>query len=339
MTSVPLPLAAPNFTPTMEAASVRDVGGPATETVPGGDPRIRVAIVIPARNESATIGRLLRAIPPDTSQVRFRTYVCDDGSSDDTAAVAERHGATVLRHVGNIGIGAALTTGFEAARDWDPDIYLQIDADGQHDPRLIPDLIGPILRGEADYVIGSRFLDNGSGLAPVRRAGVRFYTRLVRALGRLRVTDVTSGFRAVRADKYGLISIRSRKNWAIEMTLRAGLNRLRTVEISAPYLPRRAGQSQFDVRLLFVLYHYRAILQIFRAYTARGSVAPRRLGGREVAHRPPRGPTTARTGSSGSSLPTPAEAKSRVRAGAGNQLSRTSSHARVSEDLTVDSRT
>lgn len=325
-----MPLAAPNVTPTVE---------PATVPMPGSDPRTRVAIVIPARNEGATIGRLLEALPPDTSQVRFRTFVCDDGSSDDTAAVAERTNATVLRHGSNIGIGAALTTGFEAARDWDPAIYVQIDADGQHDPRLIPELIGPILRGAADYVIGSRFLRNGSGLAPVRRAGVQFYTRLVRGLGGLRITDVTSGFRAVRADKYDLISIRSRKNWAIEMTLRAGLNRLRTVEVSAPYLPRRAGRSQFDVRSLFVLYHYRAMLQIFRAYTARGSAASRRPGGRAVGQQPPQGPTAARTSSQGSTGPSVPEAKGRVRAEAGNQLSLAGPHTGMSEELKADSRT
>lgn len=319
--------------------TVRGGGTPAAGSGPADDSRIRVAIVIPARDEVVTIGRVLQTLPSDTAQVRFRTFVCDDGSSDDTAAVAARGGATVLRHGRNIGIGAALTTGFEAARAWTPDIYVQVDADGQHDPRLIPELVGPILRGEADFVIGSRFLHGAGGLEPLRRVGVRFYSRLVRLLGGLKITDVTSGFRAVRADKYDLISVRSQKNWAIEMTLRAGLNRLRTVELFAPYHPRVAGQSQFQVRRLFILYHYRAILQIFRAYTSRGLATPGPPSAREVPKTASHGPSDGWAGPRMSPRTPPSEPKGPAPAGTGHQLSLPLTRTERSQDLPADSRT
>ena len=240
------------------------------------DRRLRVAVAVPARDEAAAIGGVLRSVPQDSIEVRYRSFVCDDGSMDDTGAIALDAGATVLRHSINLGIGASLTTALEAARTWDPDIIVQLASDGQDDPTLIPQLVDPILQGDADYVIASRFLTGAVGIGPVRRVGVRFYSGLIRFLVGLRVTDVTSGFRAFRADVYSQLSIRSNQNWAVEMALRAGLNRVRTVEVPVPYRPRIGGRSQFVSRRLFFLYHLRAILQVFRAYTApRGPLVPR----------------------------------------------------------------
>jgi glycosyltransferase involved in cell wall biosynthesis len=232
------------------------------------DRRIRVAVVVPAFNEGLTIGPLLRGLPRDSAEIRYRTFVCNDGSTDGTEAAALAAGATVLRHSRNLGIGAALTTGFEAALRWPADILVQIDADGQHDPLMIPQLLEPILRGEAEYAVGSRFLAGAVGWNPVRRVGVRFYSLLVKFLTGLPITDVTSGFRAFRAEAYDQLAIQSERNWAVEATLRVGLGHLRLVQVSTPYLPRLGGNSQFDFRRLFLIYHFRTALQIFRAYTA-----------------------------------------------------------------------
>lgn len=248
--------------------------------MPGEGRRFRVAVVVPAYNEAASISRVLQRFPPDSPQATFRTFVCDDGSTDATCEAAAAAGATVVRHDRNRGIGASLTTALERARAWGPDIYVELSADGQDDPSLIRPLLDPILRGEADYVVGSRFLTGAVGMAPVRRVGVRFYSRLVQALGGLRVSDVTSGMRAFRADVYDCVTVRSERNWAIEMTLRAGLNRLRVAEVSTPYLPRMTGTSQFSLRRLFLIYHFRAIFQVLRAYTAPrpGRARPSRVG-------------------------------------------------------------
>lgn len=242
-----------------------DIPGPREGSGAPLEGRLRIAIVIPACNEAATIAEVLGKIPLSTPEVLYRVFVCDDASQDGTGEIARRWGATVVPHSENRGIGAALATGFSAAQAWNPDVYVQMDADGQHDPSLIPELLNPIFRGEADYVLGSRFLTGAEGMSLVRRAGVRFYSKLISALGRFRVTDVTTGFRAFRPGVYDRIRVRARKNWAVEVTLRAGLGRLRTVEVSTPYLRRAGGHSQFDVRRLFVLYHYRVAVQILRA--------------------------------------------------------------------------
>jgi len=229
----------------------------------------RVAIVVPARNEAETLSGVLRAIPDLAPECLSHVFVVDDGSSDDTANLARACGATVVRHGRNLGIGASLTTGFLAAQSWKPDVYVQLDADGQHDPALLPSLLGPVLRGEADLVIGSRFRGSNPKLSGVRRVGVHFYTRLVRLLTGYNLTDVTSGYRVFRRDAYDRLAFRAEKNWAIETTLRAGLNGVRMVEVPTPFLERKGGQSQFSRRRLFFLYNLRAPLQVFRAFSTR----------------------------------------------------------------------
>lgn len=256
------------------------------EEISAEETRLRVAIVIPARNEATTIGSVLRSIAVTLRGVVYRVFVCDDGSVDGTGDIALETGATVVRHSTALGIGAALATGFAAARVWGPDVFVQMDADGQHDPSMIPRLLEPILRCEADYVIGSRFLSGANGISPIRRVGVWFYSRLVSALGHFQVTDVTSGFRAFRPGVYDHIRVRARKNWAVEVTLRAGLGRLRTLEASTPFLRRNGGHSQFDVRWLFVLYHFRVVIQVLRAIATYDSGDPPPISPRILRAKP-----------------------------------------------------
>lgn len=263
-----LPPGVARRTSSERARALRSASSPLLAADGPDERRLRVAVAVPAHDEEAAIERVLRSVPRDSTDVRYRSFVCDDGSTDGTAAVARNAGATVVRHSQNLGIGASLTTALEAARRWKPDIIVHIASDGQDDPTLIPQLLDPILRGEADYVIASRFLTGAVGMGPVRRVGIRFYSLLIRFLVGLRITDVTSGFRAFRADTYDSLSVRSDTNWAIEMALRAGLNRIRTVEVPAPYLPRVGGRSQFDYRRMFFIYHFRVVLQMFRGYTA-----------------------------------------------------------------------
>ncbi len=124
---------------------------------------------IPAFNEEKTIAKIvIRA-----SAYVDRIVVVDDGSSDDTSLIAERLGAKVIKHVENLGYGAAIRSCFNAGKDADTDILVILDADGQHDPDLIPELIKPIANSDADVVIGSRFLGSESDIPSYRRAGLR----------------------------------------------------------------------------------------------------------------------------------------------------------------------
>ena len=125
-------------------------------------------------NEEETIGTVVTMALRHVDEV-----ICiDDGSSDSSARIAEACGATVIRHRGNQGYGAALKTLFKATRDSDADILVVLDSDGQHDTADIPKLIQPILDEEADFTIGSRFVEGGEGndMPAYRRLGIKVIT-------------------------------------------------------------------------------------------------------------------------------------------------------------------
>ena len=153
----------------------------------------RLLVVIPAFNEARGIRGVLEQV---RSQAEGDLLVIDDGSTDDTAAEAALGGARVATHPVNLGYGAALQTGYLYALRHGYDAVLQLDADGQHDPASIPRLLAAL--AEADVVVGSRFLDDGSYRPPLaRRMGMWFFGKVATTLSRRRVTDPTSGFQAI----------------------------------------------------------------------------------------------------------------------------------------------
>ena len=154
-----------------------------------------VVVGIPANNEENTISRIIVQAQKHASKV----VVVDDGSSDLTATIAERLGADVVRHGRNLGYGAAIQTLFKYALKLDADVLVTLDADGQHEPSEIPQVVKPILAGTADLVVGSRLMGNRSSstIPWVRRAGVKFVTKLTNGTsGQNGVRDSQSGFRA-----------------------------------------------------------------------------------------------------------------------------------------------
>lgn len=156
----------------------------------------KIAVLVPAFNEEGSIERVVKAIhaaKPDAEVV-----VIDDGSSDNTAALAEQAGATVLSLPVNLGYGAALQTGYKYALMNGVDFTVQIDGDGQHDPKFIDQLIETLKNG-TDVVIGSRFLGNlGNYKNPtLRQVGMAFFRFLIYLFIKKRITDPTSGFQAL----------------------------------------------------------------------------------------------------------------------------------------------
>lgn len=153
-----------------------------------------LSIVLPAKNESAAIGATVRAIAGAFPVAEI--IVVNDGSSDDTAAVAEAAGACVVHHPYSKGNGAAIKTGARAASG---EVIVFMDADGQHDPADIPRLLALIEQGH-DMVVGAR--QKGSQASLGRGFANGLYNRLASWMTGHRVQDLTSGFRAVRADKF-----------------------------------------------------------------------------------------------------------------------------------------
>ncbi len=155
---------------------------------------IRVLVIIPALNEASTLPGVLAALRSECPH--HDIVVVDDGSTDETSAVARAAGAAVLRLPYNLGIGGALRTGFRYAVEHGYDAAVQVDADGQHDPASIELLLSELDR--ADFVIGSRFSGGAVGyrVGRVRRLAMRMLELTVRLLTGTRYTDTSSGFRA-----------------------------------------------------------------------------------------------------------------------------------------------
>ena len=155
----------------------------------------RALILVPAFDEASHLPDVLARIRG--AGLDAEIVVVDDGSRDATAEVASAAGATVLRHPFNLGYGAALQTGYKHALGRGFDVLVQMDADGQHDPAEVERLVAPILAGEADLVIGSRFLGRGDyRMSRLHAAGRVVFQTLLRWQG-LALSDPTSGFQAL----------------------------------------------------------------------------------------------------------------------------------------------
>ena len=172
-----------------------------------------VAVVIPAYNEAAWIGRVLDGMPQDP---RFEAIVVDDGSDDGTAEQARAHGAAVvLRLERNSGVGAAIRVGWRCALKRGRPFLALIGADHQHEAAELVLALETLLASEADYVQGSRFRPGGRiiGSTRTRRVTMTLYSALVSALARRRVTDASNGFRLLRADVLADPAINLDQDW------------------------------------------------------------------------------------------------------------------------------
>ncbi len=156
---------------------------------------MNIMVLIPAYNEGGRIAQVVEAVRRAAPE--FDIVVVNDGSGDDTAASAAATGATVVSHPFNMGYGVAIQTGYKYACSQGYDFIVQMDGDGQHDPAYLHDLLQPIVAGESDFTIGSRFLEVESyepSLA--RRIGMALFRKTVSWLTGMRITDSTSGYQA-----------------------------------------------------------------------------------------------------------------------------------------------
>jgi len=164
---------------------------------------VKCLVVIPAYNEEGKIASVIQGVKKSFSGMDV--LVVDDGSSDETPHQATEAGAKVILHPFNLGYGTALQTGYRYALKEGYEVLVQMDGDGQHDPSSIQELLGVIQRGEADMVIGSRFLKTkptaGSGkiyqASFIRRLGMRVFGTITSLIVQQKITDSTSGYQAM----------------------------------------------------------------------------------------------------------------------------------------------
>jgi glycosyltransferase involved in cell wall biosynthesis len=165
----------------------------------------RVLVIVPAYNEERFIGSVVLKIKQHPVDV----LVIDDGSTDKTCQIARAAGAEAHCLPTNQGKGAALNTGFQLARQRQPDAVVVIDADGQHLPEELPRLLAPILRDQADIVIGSRYIDDTSNTPIDRRLGHKLINLATSVPSGIYVSDSQSGFRAFSPRAFDLIQFKS----------------------------------------------------------------------------------------------------------------------------------
>jgi hypothetical protein len=178
-----------------------------------------VVVVLPTYDEAPTIAAVIDAVPDQVGGRPVEVVVVDDGSTDGSADLALAAGAKVIAHDRNRGLGAAVRTGLEHARDTGAYAAVFLDADGEYDPAQLPDLFGPIERRECDYVVGSRFRGTITAMLPQRRVGNRVLTGLTSLLARRRMSDAQSGFRALSRDALRVVEIAHDYNYAQVLTL------------------------------------------------------------------------------------------------------------------------
>jgi glycosyltransferase involved in cell wall biosynthesis len=185
---------------------------------------------IPAFNEESSIAKVIVLARKHLDKV----VVCDDGSSDITGELSLAMGAELIQHKRNLGYGASISSLFRKARADGADILVTIDGDGQHDPEQIPRLIEPILKGDADVVIGSRFVKGTTEVTPrYRKIGIRAITLLSNEMGE-KITDSQSGFRAY--GKRAIMALRPTEmgmGASTELLSRAVDENLKIVEVPA----------------------------------------------------------------------------------------------------------
>lgn len=228
-------------------------------------------VLIPCLNEARTIGSVIDGIPPALDGVSsVSVAVIDDGSTDDTAAIASARGATVLRHGRNRGVGAALRTGLAHARRVGADITVSIDGDGQFDQSQIAALIAPILASEADFVTASRFKDRKlvPKMPKVKIFGNRGIAWLVSSLTGQRIHDVSCGFRAYSREVVEAMHIQGNFTYTHEIIMQVAFRGFRISEVA---LPVRGVREFGKSRVASDLWRYARlssgiILNCFRDY-------------------------------------------------------------------------
>ncbi len=209
---------------------------------------VHVAAVVPAYNVEEELGSVLRAMPPIFTTI----VVVNDASRDRTRELADRYAqldprVLVVHHPKNLGVGGAMVTGFRTAVDAGADVIVKIDGDGQMPLWLVPHLLDPLVRGDADYAKGNRFRDFAAiqAMPMARRAGNVILSFLAKAAtGYWRCFDPTNGFLAIRADVLSHLPLHKiDQTYFFEISMLSHLYLIGAVVKEVPMPARYAGET------------------------------------------------------------------------------------------------
>jgi glycosyltransferase involved in cell wall biosynthesis len=235
----------------------------------------RIAVV-PAYNEEPNIARVVAELKEHDPGMDI--VVVSDGSFDRTAAVARAAGARVLSLPFNLGIGGAVQTGFRYAWENGYELAVRCDGDGQHIPAELPKVVAPVVAGDADIAIGSRFVSNGGyRSSATRRVGIRLLALVVSAIARQRVTDATSGFQALNRRALELFAADYPHDYPeVEGMVMTIKHRLRLKEVPVSMREREHGRSSITA-LRSIYYMAKVLVALFVGLFRRRVVPAERL--------------------------------------------------------------
>lgn len=223
---------------------------------------MKIAIIIPAYNEESSISSVInniRSSMPDSDII-----VVNDRSGDSTSVIAEGLGVVVLNHPIHMGYGAALQTGYKYVLDKEYDFIAQIDADGQHDPNYIKEMVSLLKRENYDVVVGSRFKEGSYKTSLLRKTGIVFFRFIVNLLTRKGITDPTSGFKVMRKS---LLNYLTSDNFPsdypdADFLIFLYYQGFRIIEYPVQMRPKGAGKSMHDGLLGNIYYMFKMCLSI-----------------------------------------------------------------------------
>jgi glycosyltransferase involved in cell wall biosynthesis len=218
-----------------------------------------MVVVIAALNEADNIGAVLDEVPEQIADVPISLLVIDDGSTDKTTAVAQRHGALVCTLSANRGHGVALRLGYRIAREGGARYIATLDGDGQWDPADLPAMVKILEAEQADFVLGSRQLGQTENTDALRNLGVKFFARLISGLTGTHVTDTSSGLRLMRAELTGTVRQTQPQYQTSELLIGALLHGYRVAEVPTVMRQRLSGESRKGRNLAYGLRYARVI--------------------------------------------------------------------------------
>ena len=226
---------------------------------------MKVIITIPAYNEEKTLGKVITDIKNVMNKTRYKykILIVDDGSTDNTAKTAKQAGAIVYSHPRNYGLAEAFRTEIKKCLELKADIIVHTDADGQYLASEIPKLIEPVIKKQADLVLGSRFKGHIESMPLIKRLGNKAFSKVISNITHTKITDGQTGFRAFTKEVAEKIQIISNHTYTQEQVIRTLKNKFKVLEVPV-YFAKRDGKS----RLMKNPFEYaiKAWINIFRIY-------------------------------------------------------------------------
>ncbi len=220
-----------------------------------------ITVIIPALNEAENLEYILHKIPKSVLGHALGVLVVDDGSIDDTVEVVSKHGYSVISNPINRGYGAAVRLGYDISMASGAELIVTMDADGQHLPEEIEQLVTPILSGDKDIVIGSRVLGHREKDSVIRLMGIHLFNFVINLLAGTRITDCSNGFRAFRMDALKNVLLIQDQFHTAELIIDAARKGLRIGEVPVTVLRRYSGRSKKGTDLSYGFNFSKTILK------------------------------------------------------------------------------